>query len=132
MKRPFNALSLSVLLLASPLAMAAEPTAWEQIKSFAHERKSEAVAEGQRMIAATDRKLDELKQEVAKSTGETKKAHEKNLQELQAKRKAAQAELNKMQQSAAKTWDATKEGFARAYQDLSESYDKARAAATAK
>ncbi len=132
MKRLLKSLSLSALLLASSLAMAAEPTAWDKIKSFAHESKSEAVAEGKRMIAATDQKLAELKQEVAKSTGETKKAHEKNMQELQAKRKAAQAELNKMQRSAAKTWDATKEGFANAYKDLSESYDKAKAAATSK
>jgi len=121
-------LSLSTLALSALLATAAEPTAWEKIKSYAHVRKSEAVAEGKKMIAATDKQIAELKKEIAKSTGEARKAHEQNMKELQAKRQMAQAELNKMQRSAARTWDATKEGFSNAYKELREAYEKAASA----
>jgi hypothetical protein len=122
-----KSLTVATLTLASALAMAAEPTAWEKIKTFAHESKNDAVTEGKKMIAATDKKIEEMKKEAAKSTGEAKKAHEANMKELQAKRKAAQAELDKMQKSAANTWDATKEGFSNAYKDLHEAYEKAKA-----
>lgn len=127
MKTLLKSLSVAALALSSALSMAAEPTAWEKIKNFAHESKTEAVAEGKKMIAATDKQIAELKKEVAKSTGEAKKAHEANMKELQAKRKAAQAELDKMQKSAANTWDATKEGFSNAYKDLQAAYEKAKA-----
>lgn len=123
-----KSLAIAALALAPMLALAAEPSTWEKIKSYAHERKAEAVAEGKKMIAATDKQIAELKKEVAKSTGEARKAHEQNMKELQAKRKVAQAELNKMQKSAARTWDATKEGFSNAYKDLQEAYEKAASA----
>jgi len=127
-----ESLSVATLALASTLASAAEPTTWEKIKAFAHDSKKEAVAEGQQMIAATDKKIDALKKEAAKATGDARKAHEANMKELQAKRKAAQAELDKMQKSAANTWDATKEGFSNAYKDLNEAYEKARAGSASK
>jgi uncharacterized protein HemX len=117
----------ATLALAAALVMATEPTAWEKIKTFAHDSKKEAVAEGRKMIAATDKKIEEMKKETAKATGDAKKAHEANMKELQAKRKAAQAELDKMQKSAANTWDATKAGFSNAYKDLHTAYEKARA-----
>lgn len=132
MKTLIRALSASVLLAASALSMAAEPTAWEKIKSFAHDSKNEAVSEGKKMIAATDKQIARLKQEIAKSSGEAKVAHEQNMKELQAKRKVAQAELSRMQKSAANTWDATKQGFSNAYQDLHQTYEKAAEAARSK
>lgn len=132
MKIFIKALSAAVLLAASTLSMAAEPTTWEKVKSFAHERKQDAVAEGKKAIAATDKQIAALKKDVARSTGEAKVAHEKNMKELQAKRKLAQAELGKMQKSASNTWDATKEGFSNAYQDLHQSVEKATAAAKSK
>jgi len=132
MKNLIKALSAAVLLAASTLSMAAEPTTWEKVKSFAHESKKEAVAEGKKAIAATDKQIAALKKDVARSTGEAKVAHEKNMKELQAKRKVAQAELGKMQKSASNTWDATKEGFSNAYQDLHQSVEKATAAAKSK
>jgi Skp family chaperone for outer membrane proteins len=128
MKMLHKFLSLSLLALSSALALAAEPTAWEKIKSYAHDRKTEAVAEGKKMIAATDRQIAALKKEIAQSTGEARKAHEQNMKELQAKRQVAQAELVKMQKSAARTWDATKEGFSNAYRDLQQAYEKAASA----
>ena len=52
MKTLTRALSAALLLAASSLSMAAEPTTWEKIKSYAHESKKEAVAEGKKAIAA--------------------------------------------------------------------------------
>ena len=85
-----------------------------------------------RATAEIDKQIAALKKDIAKSTGEAKSAHEKNMKELQAKRKVAQAELGKMQKSAASTWDATKEGFSDAYQDLHQSVEKAVSAAKSK
>lgn len=126
------AATLASAMLASPLAAANEPSAWDKFKSFAHDKKNDAVAEGKKLIAATDKNIDQLKQEMAKSSGEARKAHEQNMKELQAKRKAAQAELARLEKSAASTWDATKEGFAKAYQDLQQSYEKAKAGKASK
>lgn len=132
MKRLTRTLLSTVLLAASSVALAAEPTAWERIKSYSHESKEQAVAEGKKMIAATDEQIEVLKKSIAKSTGDTKAAHEKNMAELKEKRKAAAAELSKMQKSAAGTWDATKEGFSKAYQALTDSYQKAADSAKSK
>jgi hypothetical protein len=37
--------------------LAAEPTTTEKMSSYAHERKAEAVAEGKRLIAESDKKI---------------------------------------------------------------------------
>lgn len=132
MKQLHRVLSMTVLALAPMLALANEPGAWEKIKSFAHTSKNEAVAEGKKMIAATDKKIAEIKKDTSKATGEAKTAHEANMKELQAKRKEAQAHLEKMEKSAANTWDATKDGFSKAYKDLHESYEKAKAGVKSK
>lgn len=120
-------MAAATLAWASSHAATAEPSTWEQVKSYTHEKKTEVVAEGKKMIAATDKKIDALKADAAKSSGEVKKAHEQNMKELQAKRHAAQLELDKMEKSASHTWSATKEGFHQAYKDLHQAYDKAQA-----
>lgn len=125
-------LSIAALALGSFATLATEPGGWEKIKSFAHSSKNEAVAEGKKLIAATDKKIDELKKDVSKASADTKKAHEANMKELQDKRKQAQEHLGKMEKSAANTWDATKDGFSKAYKDLHDSYEKARAGVKSK
>jgi hypothetical protein len=132
MNKLIQSLSAAVLVLASALATAAEPTAWEKIKAFAHTSKNEAVAEGKKLMAATDKQIAEMKKQASKSAGDTKKAHEANMKDLQAKRQAAGQQLAKMEKSAASTWDATKEGFSNAYKDLSESVDKAKSGTASK
>ena len=133
----FNRLAALALLLATSVGSwaageAAAPGPWEKFKAFTHQQKDEAVAEGKKLMAATDKKLAEMSKQAKGATGEVKVAHEKNMKELQAKRKVAQAELGKMQKSASNTWDATKEGFSNAYQDLHQSVEKATAAAKSK
>lgn len=104
-------------------------TAWERFKAYAHHEKAVAVKEGRKLIAATDSQLEAMKQQAKNAKQETVAAHKANMAELEAKKKATQAELDKMGQSTAVAWEATKEGFANAYKELHQAYDKARAAA---
>lgn len=105
-------------------------TAWERFKAYAHHEKDVAVKEGHKLIAATDRHLDEMKRHAKASAKETQAAWKADMDALEAKKKAAQAHLDKMAQSSGEAWDATKHGFANAYKDLHQAYDKAKAAVT--
>lgn len=125
MKLRFRSLLAVVLASLAALSLAAEPSTAEKISSYAHERKTEAVAEGKRLLAETDKKIAEMKKQTQHSTAEAKAAHAANMKELQQKKKEAQAQLAKLQRASAKTWDATKEGFASAYQSMRASFDKA-------
>jgi hypothetical protein len=119
------ALLAALFATLSVLAFAAEPTTTEKISSYAHERKAEAVAEGKRLIAETDKKIAEMKKQTQHSSAEAKAAHAANMKELAQKKKEAGAQLAKMQRASSKTWDATKEGFANAYSAMRASFDKA-------
>lgn len=113
-------------------ANSAEPTTWEKVKAYSHEKKKEAVVQGKKALAEADKKLAELEKAARKSKGEAKAAHEANMKELRAKKKAAAEKLASMEKSSGEAWDATKTGFADAYQDLHEAYEKAHAAVTSK
>jgi hypothetical protein len=124
---------LSALLMAVSLSVSAagEPSdksSWDKFKAFTHQQKDAAVAEGKRLVAEADKKIDEAKKQASQSAGETKAAHEKNMKELQARKKEAQAHLEKMEKAGSGAWDATKEGFSNAYQELHKAYGKAAAA----
>ena len=119
------ALLATLLATFSALAFAADPTTSEKISSYAHDRKTEAVAEGPRLSAETDKKIAEMKTQTQHSSAEAKAAHAANMKELAQKKKEAQAQLAKLQKASSKTWDATKEGFANAYQAMRTSFDKA-------
>jgi hypothetical protein len=116
----------------SETAKKAEPTkaaaTWDSIKDFSHKEKDKAVAAGKKLIAETDKKIDEVSKQAKDATGETKKAHEANMKDLQEKKKAAQAELDKMGKASGEVWDATKTGFSDAGKALGAAYDKAAAA----
>jgi hypothetical protein len=106
-----------------------ELTAWERFKAYSHHEKEIAVKEGRRLIAATDKKIADLKA-AAKSAGkEAKAGYDADVKALESKKKEAQAHLDKMSNATAAGWDATKEGFAAAYRDLHHAYNKAAAAA---
>lgn len=93
------------------------------------QQKNEAVAEGKKLIAATDRQITELSKQAKISTGEVKAEHEKNMKDLEARKKAAAAQLDKMGKATSNAWDATKEGFTNAGKDLHAAYEKAAASA---
>jgi hypothetical protein len=124
-----NSLSRCLLTFAlgalAATSFAAEPTTTEKMSSYAHERKAEAVAEGKRLLAESDKKVAEMKKQTQHSSAEAKAAHAANMKELQQKKQEARAQLGKLQRASAKTWDATKEGFANAYQAMRASFDKA-------
>ncbi len=122
------------LLLATSLGSGAAddpqgPGAWEKFKAYTHQQKNEAVAEGKKLMAATDKKIAELSKQAKASTGEVKAEHEKNMAELQAKKKEAQAQLDKLGKATGNAWDATKEGFSNAGKELHTAYEKAVASA---
>jgi hypothetical protein len=104
-------------------------TAWERFKAYAHHEKGVAVQEGKKLIAATDRRIAEMKKQAHGANQEAKKAIDADVRALEAKKKDAQAHLERMAQSSANAWDATKEGFANAYRDLHQAYDKAASTA---
>lgn len=125
-------LAATLIATASLGAMAADAAkdgdSWEKFKTFTHEQKKEAVAEGKKVLAAADKQIAALKSSSKNASAETKAANAKNIKELQAKKKVAQAELSKLEKSSAKVWDATKTGFHNAGKDLSQAYDQAAAA----
>ena len=124
----FNRVAAVALLLATSAgcwaAEAAAPGTWEKVKAFTHEQKKDAVAEGKKLIAATDKKIAELGKQAKNSTGDVKASHEKNMKELQAKKKEAQVHLDKLEKASSKAWDATKEGFSNAYKELQQASSK--------
>ena len=135
-KKPLSVASLcAVLVLAAAPALAASHAAaektstWEDVKSWTIEKKNDAIAAGKRMLAATDKKLEELQAQARKSGTEASEAHKKNMQELQAKRAAAAAELEKLERAGATAWAGTRDAFARAYRELTESQEQASGAA---
>jgi hypothetical protein len=130
----FNRIAAFALLLTSSITSwaaseAPTPTAWDKVKTFTHEQKEAALTEGKKLIAATDKQIAEMSKQAKHSTAETKAAHEKNMQELQAKKKEAQAQLQKLGTATGSAWDATKEGFSNAGKDLHAAYEKAAASA---
>jgi Spy/CpxP family protein refolding chaperone len=130
----FNRVAAVALLVATSLGSwaadeAPTPSAWEKVKAYTHQQKNEAMAEGKKLIAATDQQIAELSKQAKSSTGEVKAEHEKNMKELKAKKKAAQIQLDKMGKATSNVWDATKEGFTNAGKDLHAAYEKAAASA---
>jgi hypothetical protein len=105
------------------------PSAWERVKSFSHQQKKEAVAEGKKLIAATDKEIASLAKQVKTSTREAKVEHAQNMKELRAKKKEAKAHLGKLSKASSGVWDASKEGFSNAGKDLHAAYEKAAASA---
>ena len=112
-------------LLAATCSASDEPGTWDKIKDFTHEQKTAAVTEGRKLLRETDKQLALMKKQVAQSTGEARTAHQKNMKELQAKRKEAQARLDQLQKSGSNAWDATQQGFGNAYDELHQAWRKA-------
>jgi uncharacterized iron-regulated membrane protein len=124
----------AVLAFGSATALAASHVAgektstWEDVKSWTHEKKNDAVAAGKKMIAATDKKIEEAQAQAKKAGTDTSEAHKQNMKDLQAKKAAAAAQLKKMEKAGATAWTGTRDAFAAAYKDLTESSDKAAGA----
>src|SRR5512139_4150317 len=93
-------------------------TAWERFKAYSHNEKEIAVQEGNKLIAATDRQITELKKQAKSADKKTRAAYEAEIKTLEAKKKDTKAHLDKMAKASENSWDATKDGFANAYRDL--------------
>ena len=118
----------STTALAASHAAGEKNSTWEDVKTWTHEKKNDAVAAGKKMIAATDKKMEEVQAQAKKAGTETSDAHKQNMKDLQAKKAAAAAQLDKMEKAGATAWTGTRDAFAAAYKDLTESSDKAAGA----
>ncbi|WP_298833104.1 hypothetical protein [uncultured Piscinibacter sp.] len=131
MKKFWRPQAMALLTVLAIGAIAAEQgtsqplTAWERFKAYAHQEKGVAVQEGRKLIAATDRRIAEMKKQAQGANQEARKAIEADIRALELKRKEAQSQLDRLAKSSANAWDATKEGFANAYRDLHQAYDNA-------
>jgi hypothetical protein len=121
---------ITFLASVSSLSVSAEPSRWERIKGYAHTEKEAAVADGKKVLAELDVKIDDMKKQAAQAKGETKEAYERNLADLKVKRDEAEKQMEHMQKSGGEAWHATRDGFAGAYQSLHQAYEKAAASIT--
>ncbi|MDP1649039.1 MAG: hypothetical protein Q8M01_12695 [Rubrivivax sp.] len=124
-KRAVAMVLVGMASLGAMAADAASDSLWDQFKAYTHQQKNDAVKAAKKLIADTDKKIDELKRQTRNATAEAKAANEKNMAELQVKKKAAQAELAKLEKAGGEIWDATKTGFSNAARELGQAYDKA-------
>lgn len=117
-----------------PPALTAEPPktaeasqtneAWDNIKAYTLEKKTEAVAYGKKLMKETDARIDQLEVKAAQATDEAKAQYLKEMQELKVMRARTAAKLDTMAKETGAAWDDTKQGFADAYKDLQRAYDK--------
>lgn len=128
-KRAVAMVLIGMASLGAMAADAANDSWWDQFKAYTHQQKNDAVKAGKMLIADTDKKIDELKRQTRNATAEAKAANEKNMAELQVKKKAAQAELAKLDKASGEIWDATRTGFSNAARELGQAYDRAVASA---
>ena len=94
------------------------------IKSYAAERKNDAVAYGQKLLSEFDQKYKGLEKKAARATGEAKTELEKELKALKAKRKQAARKLDELGKASGQSWDRMKRDFADAYRELQELYER--------
>ncbi|MBI2278131.1 MAG: hypothetical protein HYU74_12325 [Dechloromonas sp.] len=118
-----------------PPVLAAEPPkaaeasqaseAWDNIRAYTLEKKTEAVAYGKKLMKETDARIDQLEVKAAQASGDAKVQYQKEMQELKAMRAKTAAKLDTMAKETGAAWDDTKQGFADAYKDLQHAYNKA-------
>lgn len=134
MRRLSWSILAAVLAFAPTLALAETTTkdvskktaeAWDTVKSYTADKKTDAVAYGRKLVRETDAKISALEREAAKASGEIKAQRDKDIKELKTKRAQAAKKLDEMGKATASAWDSAKDGFADAYRDLHLAYDKA-------
>ena len=101
--------------------------AWDTLKSYTVEKKSDAVAYGKKLVRESDSKIKKLEAKSSKASGETKARYEQTIKDLKVKRAQTASKLDEMGKASGAAWDSAKSGFADAYKDLHESFEKAAA-----
>lgn len=91
--------------------------------------QTEARQEYQQKVRAELDKLnaqiDEYKAKVNQMQADTAASYHERMEELYAKRDAAQAKLQELQQAGETAWSDIQEGFEKAWNDLTEAFDNA-------
>ena len=73
-----------------------------------------------------DQQINELKQRAQTLTGQAKIEGEKQIAELQAKAKTAEAKVKELQSTSGEAWTEMKHGLDQAMEDLKTSYNRAQ------
>lgn len=132
---PFMIAGLSAVWLAQSV-QATEQTAgaevskqagdaWNTIKSYTLDKKSEAVAYGEQLMKDIDSKIGQLEAKASDASGEAKTKYNKEVENLKVVRANTAAKLDKMEKESGSAWNEAKQGFADAYKDLQHAYNKA-------
>lgn len=101
--------------------------AWDTVKAYTVEKKSDAVTFGKKLVRETDAKIKGLEAKASMASGDTKAQYNREIKDLKVKRSRASKKLDAMGKASGKAWDSAKDGFADAYKDLHESFDKVAA-----
>jgi hypothetical protein len=148
MERTALALTLAAVLAGAPFAAAHAETpasanepkkasaaeveqkvdqAYDAMKGYGYAKKQEFVRWAEARTAELDRRIAALRKEVARSDARARARSEKEMGELEKKRKELGVKTTELQRSSAQAWSDVKWGFAAAVDSLEQAYDKASA-----
>lgn len=105
---------------------------------FTYEQKDEVITDAKAELDAINKKIDELKAEVADKqkelSAETKAAYENAIKDLEKTRDDYKAKVDALEKSTADTWEAAKTDIANTYnaaaQSVENTYNNAKSAVT--
>lgn len=127
--------SLTLLALAGSAGAAngadRASTNWDEVKTWSHERKNEAVETGKQALAASRKELRELEAASRKAGREAQSAQRESIRALKTKMAAARRELAAARKAGVNTWASTRDRFTSAFKDLTATREKAGTAGTA-
>lgn len=100
----------------------------QALKEFGADQKAEAEASIERTLAALDKRIETLQQELDQNWDDmSDKARErsrKSLESLREQRERVQNWYDELQASSSSAWERAKQGFSNAYEALSEQWNE--------
>ncbi len=100
--------------------------AYDAMKGYGYAKKQEFVKWADARTTELDRRIAVLRKEVAHADARTKKQLEKEMAELDKKRKELGTRADELKRSSAQAWSDLKWSFAAAVDGLEQAYDRAR------
>jgi hypothetical protein len=101
--------------------------AYDAMKGYGYARKQEFVKWAEARTAELDRRITALRKEVGRADTRARTRLEKEMGDLEKKRRELGVKTGELQRSSAQAWSDVKWGFAAAVDSLEQAYDKASA-----